>query len=99
MKRSIAVTALLMPLLSFAILGTVPALAFTEAPPETTAEEVGSSGVTPAEEAPPAAVEEEDQPWTARFLAPAVFALGVLITVATVVGYGWRVRSRYEVVD
>lgn len=57
------------------------------------------TGVVPAVEAPPVAPEEEEQPWTARFLAPAVLALGVGAFAATAVYYGVRIRRRYEVID
>jgi ABC-type transporter lipoprotein component MlaA len=36
--------------------------------------------------------------WTFRFLVPTVLGLSGLIVVATVVGYGRRVRGRYRVV-
>jgi hypothetical protein len=76
------------------------AFAFTEAPAEDATEEAQpSSGVTPAEDAPPPADEDEEQPWTARFLAPTVLALGVVATIATVAYYGVRIRGRYEVAE
>lgn len=56
-------------------------------------------GQEPAEMAPADAPDEEEQPWTARFLAPAILTLGVLGLVGSVAYYGIRVRSRYEVVD
>lgn len=68
-------------------------------------------GVAPsqAQESPsvgdaPAVVVDEGAPvptedaWTFRFLVPTVLALSGLIVVATVVGYGVRVRGRYRVV-
>ena len=57
------------------------------------------SGLVPAEEAPPAGEEDEEQPWTARFLAPTVLAIGVIALVISVAYYGLRVRGRYEVVE
>lgn len=56
-------------------------------------------GQEPAEIAPSDAAEEEEQPWTARFLAPTLLLIGVLALVASLAYYGVRVRSRYEVVD
>lgn len=68
-------------------------------------------GVAPsrAQESPPvgdtpAVVVDEGAPlptedaWTFRFLVPTVLAISGLIVVATVVGYGVRVRGRYRVV-
>lgn len=100
MKLSIRVlSALLVVMLMVGLAGTA-AYAFTEAPAEEPSEEAQpSSGVTPAEEAPSPAAEEEEQPWTARFLAPTVLALGALATIATVTYYGVRIRGRYEVAD
>ncbi len=51
----------------------------------------------PAVEAPPEAAEEEEAPWTTRFLAPTVLAIGVIALVGSVLYYGVRVRGRYKV--
>lgn len=75
-------------------------LAFTAA--ETESEEeapANESGVVPAVEAPHPAEEAEDQPWTARFLAPTVLALGLVITVIATAYYATRIRGRYRVVE
>ncbi len=76
-------------------------VAFTAA--ETEAEEdeapANMSGVEPAVEAPPASEDEEEQPWTARFLAPTLLALGVVITVIATGYYATRIRGRYRVVE
>jgi hypothetical protein len=53
--------------------------------------------VQPAVEAPPVSVEETEQPWTARFLAPTVVAIGVLSVAGAAVFYLVRVRGRYTV--
>lgn len=78
-------------------------IGLTEGSTETTiAEDTGSgseTGIVPAVEAPPLAEEEEEAPWTQRFLAPTVLALGVLGLVGSVVYYGVRIRARYHVVD
>lgn len=67
-------------------------------------------GVTPARaqgspsgDAPAVVVDEgapvpTEDAWTFRFLVPTVLGLSGLIVVATVVGYGRRVRGRYRVV-
>lgn len=84
----------------FVVATATAVLAYTEAPePTTTEASEPSSGIVPAEEAPDVAEEEEEQPWTARFLAPTVLAIGAIATVATIVVYGLRVRARYEVVE
>lgn len=75
-------------------------LAFTEA--ETEEEEPAAentSGVTPAVEAPAGDAEEAEQPWTSRFLVPAVLSLGIIAVVLVIVYYGVRMRGRYEIVD
>lgn len=73
--------------------------AFTEAETEEPAEPVNDSGITPAVEAPPEVPPEEDLPWTARYLAPTILALGVIGLIATIAIYGTRIGSKYEVVD
>lgn len=94
----------------YALIPIAPALAddadvvaFTESVTETTVADTGGAGtqtgIVPAVEAPPATDEETDAPWTQRFLAPTILALGVLGLVASAVVYGARVRGRYEVVD
>jgi hypothetical protein len=79
-------TLLALVCLAFA-LGVAPALS-QETP----------SGDTPAvvvEESAPIAAEPA---WTFRFLVPTVLAVSGLALVATVVGYGVRLRGRYRVV-
>jgi hypothetical protein len=75
-------------------------VAFTEAETEEAepAEE-NTSGVTPAVEAPGGAAEDEEQPWTTRFLAPGLLVIGIIAVVLVVVYYGVRMRGRYEIVD
>jgi len=53
--------------------------------------------VQPAVEAPPVAAEDTEQPWTERFLAPTVLAIGVLSVVGAAGFYLVRVRGRYTV--
>lgn len=53
----------------------------------------------PAVEAPPEAVEDEEPPWTSRFLAPAVLAIGVVAIGGTALYYALRIRGRYRVVQ
>ena len=104
MKISMRIAGLL--LLAVILLG-IPAAAFgaeTHAFTEAETEEVepapeNTSGVTPAVEAPAGETEEEEQPWTARFLAPALLVLGIVAVVLVVVYYGVRMRGRYKIVD
>lgn len=51
----------------------------------------------PAVEAPPEAEEEEEQPWTQRYLAPTVLLLGVVALGGSLLYYGLRIRGRYRV--
>ncbi len=60
---------------------------------------VNESGIEPAVDAPPAEVDEEEQPWTARLLAPMVLVLGVVGLVTATAMYGLRIRGRYRVVE
>lgn len=53
----------------------------------------------PAVEVPEAAEEEEEQPWTMRFLAPATIALAVVTAGAALAYYVVRIRGRYRVVE
>jgi uncharacterized protein HemX len=75
----------------------------TESPatesPTTTVE----TDIPPDPNAPPVVVEPEIEkpeadPWTARFVAPLMAVLGVVIFIVVVVYYVLRIRGRYEVV-
>ena len=52
----------------------------------------------PAVEAPVEFADEEEQPWTARFLAPAVLLLSVIAIGSSVLYYAVRIRGKYTVV-
>ncbi len=95
-----------------ALVATSPAWAaprivvtFTEGSTETTttvADTGGAgteTGIVPAVEAPPTSETETEAPWTQRFLAPALLALGILGLVGSIAYYGVRIRARYRVVD
>lgn len=77
----------------------VPApLMVIDAPPayaETGAQVVAAE---PAVMVPEVAEEEDEDPWTARFLAPAVVVLGAVAVGAAASYYVVRVRGRYRVV-
>ena len=53
----------------------------------------------PAVVIPEAGEEESEDPWTARFLAPAVVVIGAATVVASAAYYIVRVRGRYRVVQ
>ncbi len=59
--------------------------------------EVGGSQ-SPAIPAPPPDAEGFEQPWTVRFIYPAILLLAGLLIVGLVFGYNRRVRQRYRVV-
>jgi len=104
MKFALRITGLLLLTTIFAGLPAAAfgaeTVAFTEAEAEEEAPAAeNTSGVTPAVEAPSGAAEEAEQPWTARFLVPAVLALGIIAVVLVVVYYGVRMRGRYKIVD
>ena len=76
-------------------------LAFTDET-DTTAvepEQAGDDVVIPAVEAPEPEEEEDEAPWTQRFLAPATLVLGVISVVGVVAYYGLRIGGRFRVVD
>ena len=98
MRIQMLLTALLAALLL--VVAVAPVLAFTESETETEVveEDQGSElGIIPAVESTPVAEEEADSPWTQRFLAPAVLALGVLGLAGSVAYYGLRIRGKYKV--
>jgi hypothetical protein len=51
----------------------------------------------PAVEAPPEAADDEEQPWTARYLAPGVLVLGIVALAGSALYYGVRIRGKYRV--
>ena len=53
----------------------------------------------PAVEVPDAEGDEEEDPWTARFLAPAVVVIAVITVGASLAYYVVRIRGRYRVVQ
>ena len=79
--------------------------AFTEAEGEEPGEEappttlVSEGGIEPAELAPPVEAAEQEDQWTAKFLAPTVAILAALGIVAAIALYGIRLRGRYRVVE
>ena len=60
---------------------------------------VNESGIEPAVEADPRSEEEDEQPWTARFLAPLILTIGVIGLGVSLVGYVTRVKGRYTVAE
>ena len=59
----------------------------------------GFAAPEPAVEAPPDAVDDLEQPWTARYLAPTTLLLGLVALGGSVLYYGVRIRGRYKVID
>ena len=63
----------------------------------------GNADVTaanvPAVEAPPEAVEDDEHPWTTRFLAPIVLLIGAVAIGGSTLYYAVRIRGRYRVAD
>ena len=53
----------------------------------------------PAVEVPEPAEPETEDPWTTRFLAPAVVAIAVVAVGASAAYYVVRIRGRYRVVQ
>lgn len=86
--RALAVLLLFVPA-PFAVVGAVPAHA---APAAVVAAE-------PAVEVPDVEGDEEEDPWTARFLAPAVVVIAVVTVGASLAYYVVRIRGRYRVVQ
>jgi hypothetical protein len=76
------------------------AVAVEEAPadePSTTT--TFAEGEEPAIVDPALEVEAEEQPWTARFLYPALVATAVLIIAGVMLRYIVRIKGRYRVVE
>jgi hypothetical protein len=74
-----------------------PATATAAAIPPAASSAVLGAGEGPAVESEPAEEEEEEQPWTARYLAPTTLLLGLLALGGSVLYYGVRIRGRYKV--
>ena len=55
------------------------------------------TGDAPAVEAPREVVDEKEEPWTARFLAPTVLLIGIVALGGSIFYYGSRVRGKYRV--
>lgn len=55
-------------------------------------------GDPPAVVAPPVVIEIEEQPWTARFIYPAIVAGTVILIAGVAIGYNRRIRKKYQVV-
>ena len=90
-------------LIALVLLAVSPAAATDEeSSPEETATTVAEDA-PPDPNAPPVSVpdetpEAEDLPWTAKYMAPGMAVLAVVIFIVVVVYYFTRIRGRYEVV-
>ncbi len=86
----------------FVLAGAFPAFGASDTPvAETTDTTVidNHENLKPAVPAPPPDVVDEEQPWTVRFIYPAITIVTVLLLVGLVIGYNRSVRSRYTVVN
>ena len=64
----------------------------------TVAPDPGFENGEPAVVIPPAEeVEEEEQPWTARFMYPLIVVLIIVLIIGMIIGWN-RLRNRYEVI-
>ncbi len=70
-----------------------------EETPETTLTSEPQWDTPPAVVVPAAAVEEEELPWTARFIYPTIAAAAVLLVIGLAIGYNRSIRKKYEVVS
>jgi hypothetical protein len=57
-----------------------------------------SAGDEPAVVIPPPAIEENEQPWTARFLIPLLVVTALALVIGVAIAYNRSVRNRYKVV-
>ncbi len=69
----------------------------TEAESETSEAPQDESGIVPAVPQEAGGEDEEQQPWTARFLAPLVLTIGVVGLVLSAAAYVVRIKGRYRV--
>ena len=74
-------------------------LVLATAESETTETTEADIGIQPAVEADPAGGEDEEQPWTARFLAPLLLTIGVVGLALSAIGYLFRLKARYRVAE
>ena len=86
--RALAVVLLFVPG-SVSIVNAAPAMA----------EPVQVVAAEPAVILPEESAEEEEDPWTARFLAPAVVVISVVALGASAAYYVVRIRGRYRVAE
>jgi hypothetical protein len=58
---------------------------------------MSEAAAAPAVEAPAPLPPDTTEPWTARFLAPAIVVIGVAVVIAAGAYYVVRIRGRYRV--
>jgi hypothetical protein len=68
----------------------------TEAEEPEEQDEGSQLGIVPAVETPPVEADDSEQPWTQRFLAPTLMALGALGLAGSFLYYWVRIRGRYK---
>ncbi len=87
---------IILPVMTILLLVVVPsAIAAATVPTGGAAADVAAG--QPAVEAPAEAVDEVEQPWTARFLVPMLLFMGVAALVGSALYYGVRIRGKYRV--
>ncbi len=57
------------------------------------------AGDPPVVVAPAAEVDEEELPWTARFIYPTIAVVAVLLVAGLAIGYNRSIRKKFTVVD
>ena len=56
-------------------------------------------GEGPAIEVPAGQIEETEQPWTVRFIYPAILVMTILLIVGIAIAYNHNIRKRYRVIS
>jgi len=93
-----------MALLAVLLLFALPTTAALAGQEEESTEDVVTTTLDPgapqpAEPDPPAEVIEIEQPWTARFLIPALVVTAILVVGGVAIYYFARIKNRYRVVQ
>ena len=103
MKRTARIVVL--ALVALLVMGlTVPAMATESSEPEeettdtTVAPEPVFENGEPVLIIPPETIEEEEQPWTSRFIYPTLVAVTILLLIGLGIWYNRNIRRKYEVI-
>jgi len=93
-RIGLPVAAILITLVVLVLALPVAAAPTIAASDDVVAQDAPSDG--PAEEVPPASGEDEEAPWTSRYLIPAALLLTGVALLVVFIAWVWR-RSRYQV--